>query len=192
MKRVVAFLFSIALLAAGIFSSDAASAQNWEKYVNRELQFTINFPREPEIDNATYVTERGTVIPARIFSVEDGSALYKLTVADFARVPEEERGATAHAAETLMARGEGYHNRHAYADGLSGHDLSVVQPDGRRLQAIVYLYDHRLYIVEGSDDADAPPPNRFVYSLIITHPDGTQLNLDGYNAEEFNAFESEY
>ena len=181
-----------AILFGAILVSSPASAQSWETYVNRELQFTVSFPSDPAVENATYVTERGTVLPARIFSAEDGSAYYKLTVVDFSHVPSEERGATDHAAETLMRRGEGYHNRHAYVDGLSGHDLSVEQPDGRRLQAIVYLYGHRLYIAEGMDEADAPPPSRFIYSLILTHPDGTQLNLDGYNAEEFNAFESEY
>lgn len=179
------------MMTACLFSQSAA-AQEWERFENRALQFTINFPGDPRIENAVYTAADGTEIPAQVFSMEFGSALYKLTVADFSGHPQEARGATAHAAHAIMARGEGIHNRYGYMDGLPGHDLSVEEPNGRRLQAVVYLFDRRLYIVEGSDFIEAPPTTPFVYSLIITHADGTQLNLDGYNADEFNPFESAY
>lgn len=179
-------------LSAGLLAIGGAEAQPGTKYVNRDLHFTINFPEEPRVEHTTYVAAEGRPIPAQVFSVEDGTALYKLTVVDFSEHQALEVGATAHAVETLTRRGDGHHNRYAYMDGLGGHDLTLYEASGRRLQATVYLYDHRLYIVEGSDIAEAPLPSWFTYSLIITHADGTQLNLDGYNAESFNAFESPY
>lgn len=181
---------ALVALSAGLIPTNEAEAQPWTKYVNRDLQFTINFPEAPRIEHATYDLAPGREVPAQTFSVEDGTAHYKLTVVDFSEHVELERGAAAHAAESLMLQGEGDHNRFAYMDGLPGHHLSLYEPSGRRLQATIYLYDHRLYIVEGSDTAEAPLPSRFTYSLIITHADGTQLNLDGYNSESFNAFES--
>ena len=191
MVRVAALAVFIAL-SVGLISTGGAVAQPWTKYVNRDLHFTINFPREPHVEHGTYVTASGHAIPSQVFSVEHDTALYRLTVVEFSEHRDLERGATAHAAEILMRRGAGDHNRFAYMDGLPGHQLSLHEPSGRRLQATVYLYDHRLYIVEGSDVAEAPLPSWFTYSLIITHADGTQLNLDGYNSESFNAFESPY
>jgi hypothetical protein len=181
---------AVVILSAVAFLPGAAIGQSWTKYVHRDLQFTINFPEEPQVETAAYVSAQGREVPAHVFLVDSGTAHYRLTVADFSENIELERGAVAHAAEVLMRRGEGDHNRFAYMDGLPGHHLSICEPNGRRLQATIYLYDHRLYIVEGSDIDEAPLPSWFTYSLIITHADGTQLNLDGYNSESFNAFES--
>jgi hypothetical protein len=189
MRRIVSFA-AFVTLSAGVLLPGEAGAQSWTKYVDRDLHFTINFPEAPQIEHTSYVSAQGRAVPAQIFSVEDGTALYKLTAADFSGQVALEQGATAHAAEILMRRGEGRLNQHAYMDGLAGHDLSLYEPNGRRLQATIYLFDHRLYIVEGSDVAKAPLPSWYTYSLIITHADGTQLNLDGYNRESFNAFES--
>jgi hypothetical protein len=189
MRPIVSFAAFVALLA-GLLLYGEAKAQSWTKYVSRDLHFTINFPEVPQVEHTTYVSALGHTIPAQVFSVENGTALYKLTVADFSENTDLEEGATVHAAEILMRRGEGDHNRYAYMDGLPGHHLSLYEPNGRRLQATIYLFDHRLYIVEGSDIAEAPLPSWCTYSLIITHADGTQLNLDGYNRESFNAFES--
>lgn len=189
-RRFIPVLFVV--LPPVALMAGAAAAEPRTKYVNRDLQFTINFPEAPRIEHTTFDSTRGRAIPAQVFSVEEGTALYKLTVVDFSEHVEFERGAVADAAESLMRRGEGNHNRFAYMDGLPGHHLSLNEPSGRRLQATIYLYDHLLYIVEGSDIAEAPLPSWFTYSLIITHADGTQLNLDGYNSESFNAFESPY
>lgn len=189
MRHLILFAVIIAL-SVGVFAPGEAATQSWTKYVSRDLHFTINFPGTPQIEHATYASAQGHTIPAQIFSAEEGTALYKLTVVDFSGHRTLESGAVAHAAEVLMRRGVGDHNRYAYMDGLPGHHLSLTEPNGRRLQATIYLFDHRLYIVEGSDVVTAPLPSWFTYSLIITHADGTQLNLDGYNAESFNAFES--
>ncbi len=182
----------VAFSVAFLLPSSGARAQGIVKYVNRDLQFTINLPHMPVVGSTLYQAADGTHLPAQTFTASQGSAEYRLTVVDFSNHPSAERGATAFAAAEIAARGEADHNRHAYMDGLSGHHLSVMEPDGERRIAAIYLYDHRLYISEGSDDAGAPLTSAFTHSIIITHKDGTQLNLDGYNAESFNAFESAY
>jgi len=170
-------------------AADAAWAQGMVKYVNRDLQFTISLPHLPGETSGTYEAADGTHLPAHIFTARQGSAEYRLTVVDFSRHPVNARSATAFAAGQIARRGEADHNPYAYIDGLAGHHLSVVEPDGRRRIAAVYFWNDRLYISEGSDFIEAPLVSPFTHSIIITHPDGTQLNLDGYNAESFNAFE---
>ena len=191
MRRRLSFLKYFTLSVGVCFAVEAAE-QSWTKYVSRELQFTMNFPGTPFIECTTYTSAQGHALPAQTFLAQDGTGLYKLTVVDFSGHSALESGAATHAAEALMHRGRGHHNSYAYMDGLSGHDLSLIEPNGRRLQATIYFFDQRLYIAEGSDLEDAPLPSRFTYSLIITHADGTQLNLDGYNRESFNAFESPF
>jgi hypothetical protein len=180
-------LFGAFLVAASV--PDAAVAQGMVKYVNRDLQFTISLPHMPHEPLGTYEAADGAHLPAHVFTASEGSAEYRLTVVDFSRHSANGRTATAFAAGEIARRGDAEHNPHAYIDGLAGHHLSVVEPGGRRRIAAIYFWDERLYISEGSDVVGAPPASAFTHSIIITHPDGTQLNLDGYNAESFNAFE---
>ena len=60
-----------------------AYAQGWIKYVNEQDQFVVNFPGEPEIVEVDYLTEAGATIPSRVYSVEDDSSRYAITVVDY-------------------------------------------------------------------------------------------------------------
>jgi hypothetical protein len=183
--RLISFLFLAFLLLAG-----TASAQTWTKIIDRERQFTMRFPGEPASRDIAYRTAKGTSLPARLYSLERGTARYSVTVVDYSGHEGEEAEARRFAAETIKRKGEVVqHDSRAYQDGLPGDHLTVVARDGRRFAAAIHLFEHRLYIAEASDVKGAANTEPFVSALIITHKDGTWLNLDQYNAEDINAFE---
>jgi hypothetical protein len=179
--------FLLVLLLLGL--AVPAAAQGWTKIVDRERQFTIRFPGEPIAHDMTYRTRKGTALPAKVYALERGAARYSLTVVDFSAHPDEEPSARPNAVEALKQKGAAIHDAHAYQDGLPGDHLTISAPNGRRIVAVVHLFEHRLYIAEASDEKGAIAGEPFVYSLIITHKDGTWLNLDQFNAEDINAFE---
>ena len=43
----------------------------------------MNFPGEPKITDVPWVTEQGYIIPARIYSGEQGGGKYSMTVVDY-------------------------------------------------------------------------------------------------------------
>jgi hypothetical protein len=183
--------FAVVTAVSFFLLASSAFAQAWTTYVDRQRQFTINFPVRPVVSDTTYQTASGSMVPARVYAAERGTATFSVTIAEFSGTRVEGRSETQHAAASIAARGSADHDPYAYQDGLSGHHLTVRQPDGRVLRAAVYFFDNWLYIAESSDVIGAPSTAPFTHSLIITHKDGIQLNLDGYNAEEFNAFTGE-
>src|SRR5258705_13587973 len=79
---------------AALFIANAASAQVWEEYVNRENFFQINFPSEPTATERPYKTAKGTNLTARVFAATApaGSILsgtYSLTVVDYTSAKDE-------------------------------------------------------------------------------------------------------
>ena len=65
----------VLVLTIGLMSglASAARAQDWIEYQNNEDGFKVNFPAEPKITDIPWVTEQGYIIPARIYSGEQGS-----------------------------------------------------------------------------------------------------------------------
>ena len=171
-------------LAAG-----TASAEAWTKIVDRERQFTMRFPGEPVAEDVGYRAAGGAFLPARSYSLTRGTAHYRLTVVDYTLHQTEEAGARGFAVEALKRKGKATHDAHAWQDGLPGDHVVVAAPNGRRISAAVHLFEHRLYIAEASDVGGAVTTEPFVTSLIITHKDGTWLNLDNFNPVDINAFE---
>ena len=66
-STVVGMLFSI---------SARAQQQQWIEYEDRVWGFSINFPQEPITEQAEYMTFFGKTVPARTYSVEDGTGRY--------------------------------------------------------------------------------------------------------------------
>ena len=181
-------LLGVGFLAFAL-ATGTASAEEWAKVVDRERQFTMRFPGEPVAEDAEYRAASGALLPARIYALERGTARYRLTVVDYTGHQKEEAGARGFAVEALKRKGKATHDAHAWQDGLPGDHVVVAAPDGRRISAVVHLFEHRLYIAEASDVGGAATTEPFVTSLIITHRDGTWLNLDRFNPVDINAFE---
>ena len=62
---------SLVLAAAALFVSEAAYAQAWDEYANREDFFSVNFPGEPTKQEFTYKTAKGTSLPAHTYTAQD-------------------------------------------------------------------------------------------------------------------------
>src|SRR5437879_13645259 len=58
-------------------------AQEWTEFASREDRFTCLFPEQPKVTDATYRSEYGADLPARVYSVTQGQSRYSVTVADY-------------------------------------------------------------------------------------------------------------
>ena len=188
MRPLVATAFVLAL-----FFSGAAVAQGWGEYVNRADRFSINFPGEPQIQQTTYTPSDGPPVPARVYSAQQGEGRYSLTVVDFTGTYEYSpwpfaysgsgvvQGSIAHAAANFRERGEITYDAYDRLNLIPGHLLRITEPNDRRLFVAIYLYDRRLYIMEASVPADAPPPSIFGTSLAVLDSEGESIrfNEDG-------------
>jgi hypothetical protein len=60
-----------------------ASAQEWIEFASREERITCVFPVQPKITETTWLSEYGTVLPARVYTATEGQSRYSLTVVDY-------------------------------------------------------------------------------------------------------------
>lgn len=75
-------LFSMPVVLTLVFSG-SAGAQDWIEYENRGDLFGVNLPGEPKVEESTYTSEFGAVLPARIYRAEEGPSRYSVTVVDY-------------------------------------------------------------------------------------------------------------
>lgn len=162
-------------------------AQEWSTYSNRVDRFEVNFPGQPKVEEITWPSEYGAVFPGRVYSVEQSGSKYSITVIDYtdaerihaARKNHTEadslpiywqvdvQASIAYAATKFRQRPgvkvtyDAFH----YIDLVSGHQLQMTNPDQSRTFAGIYLHESRLYILEATVPAKAPPPGLFQQSL---------------------------
>ena len=60
---VTSYIISALFMVIG----GSAAAQDWVEYENREVGFNINFPVDPIVEAAEYVSPTGETLPAQIF-----------------------------------------------------------------------------------------------------------------------------
>jgi len=187
----------IGVVAACLFCA-ASSAQSWEEYISHRDRFIVNFPGKPQITDISYTSELEAPIPARVYSVDNAAGKYTLTVVDYTQtervyrelcatltdyvcdgneVSTEIRGAIAFAAWNFRKSTDGELTYDAYAqvDGVVGHQLQFTHPDGSRTFVAIHMEARRLYILEGTVAADAPPPGMFQQSLGVLDENGRRV-----------------
>ena len=71
------------LLVAGLLVSRPTAAQEWIEYASTLDRFTLNFPGQPQIEDTTYTSEYGAVLPARVYRAENGASRYSMMVVDY-------------------------------------------------------------------------------------------------------------
>jgi hypothetical protein len=161
-----------------LFASSAAQAQGWIEFEDRAWGVSINFPHEPVAEDIDYTSYYERDVPARVYSGEDGTGRYVLTIASFAGDLTDSLTAQWHASEAIRAKGEVTYFGFQDLDGIPGLLISVTEPDGRLIQACVYFVAQRLYIAEGSVAAGNPPPSNFQQSINIIDATGERIILD--------------
>lgn len=167
------------LIASAVLTISGPALAEWLEYKNPGEAFAVNFPTEPKVADIRYTTASGASVPAKLFSAEEGTGRYMVTVVNLAESPTDEAGAMAHAAAMRRPMGVVKFDAPSELDGIHGHQLSMILPDGRQMQVQLFLYEqeHRLYIAEGSVAAGMRPPALFWTSLAMIHSDGRVVNL---------------
>ena len=167
------------LVASLVLMSAAPALAEWLEYKNPDEAFAINFPADPKSQDISYTAASGARVPAKLFTADEGAGHYSVTVVNLASSPADEAGAMAHAAATRRPMGVVKFDAPSELDGIHGHQLSMILPDGRQMQVQLFLYvqEHRLYIAEATVPGNARPPALFWTSLLMIHPDGRVVNL---------------
>jgi len=65
------------------FAALPVQAQEWSQHFAFDDRFSIDLPTEPSIDETTYETEYGFILPARIYTAEDNFGTYSVTAVDW-------------------------------------------------------------------------------------------------------------
>lgn len=170
--------------------SGPAAAQDWVEYTSKDDLFIVNFPGEPTIREIPYPTEFGITLRARVYSVEDRGSRYSVTVVDYSdaeqlhteragncrgypntctnRAANDLRGALDYAVAQLLQRdAKVTYYGFGDTDRIEGRRVQLLNPDQSRTFAAVYMHDYRLYILEGTVPANAPPPALFQQNVGI-------------------------
>jgi hypothetical protein len=193
MRLVARVAAAIAVIGVTIWPG-IASAQAWAQYINRDLQFEIMFPGEPMIEEIAFPAPDGTTVPAHRFTATRGEGRYSMIVADFSGNAAGQDPVLDHAAASVRAKGEARYDEITQLNGVPGRALSIVEADGRQILSQMYYWEDRLYFAEGSEAAGRPPPAQFSQSMVITHPDGTGVNINPGGAttrEELEALQQQ-
>lgn len=173
-------------LAAGFFAalvvvaSTPVLAQGWAEYRNPEEGFLVNMPGEVRAETIRYTTQSGASVPARIFFAAEGMNRYTMIVVNLTSSAVDDDGtrAMAYEAAQLRRRGQIRFDAPSQLDGVRGHQLSMIEPDGRRVLIQLYYYNHKLYVAEGNTTPDSFEAALFQTSVAMIHPDGRTVNLN--------------
>ena len=171
-----------AALLAVSFSPAAYAQAEWAEFVDRNDHFTVNFPGDPKVDTITYKTEKGTSLPAHVYTAQDSRGIYKITVVDYRTARMETAAAVAEASKTVRAKGEVKYDAQENLDRIKSQRISLIEPGGeRRTLAEILTEGGRLYISEASVGVKAPPPAQFQASLQVLDDEGVRIryNPDG-------------
>jgi hypothetical protein len=181
-----------------LFISGPAAAQGWSEYTSREDFFIVNFPAEPTVRRIDYPTEFGITLPARVYSVADASSRYSVTVVDYSageqihmtrakncqgypdtctnRWMNDLRGALDYAVSTFIQR-DAKVTYYAFGDSdrVEGRRVQLTNADQSRTFVAIYMHVNRLYILDGTVPASAPPPALFQQNLGFFDKDGVRV-----------------
>jgi hypothetical protein len=186
-----------------LFVSLPALAQ-WIEYENRTDFFTVSLPGEPRVREITYRSEYSQMLPGRVYSVENGSNRYSITVVDYTNLQRLEadrvkacraaggdgdlcndhsmadlRGALIFATWNFLQRdAKVTHYVYTNADRVEGQELHLLNSDKSRTFASIYMHENRLYIIEGTVSAASPPPLVFQQSMGFLDKDGKRIRYD--------------
>jgi hypothetical protein len=142
--RLIAFFLTLLVISV------PAAAQSWKEYTDPDNGFTVSFPADPKIETTTYQAADGRVVEAKVYSVTQDGAVFKMTVADLSHAAMEESAVIDHAIKTLSQQGTIKVDIPARINRVYGRQLSIVGADGSRSSVAVFYHKARLYQIEGN------------------------------------------
>jgi len=167
-------------IALFVLASTTAFAQGWAEYRNTDEGFLVNMPGEVRSEAIRYTTQSGASVPARLFFAGEAMNRYTMLVVNLSSSVADDDGAKALAYEAalLRRRGQVRFDAPSELDGVHGHQLSLTEPDGRRVLIQLYYYNHKLYVAEGNTAPGEFEAALFQTSVAMIHPDGRVVNLN--------------
>ena len=162
----------IILFVAALAASGPAAAQSWKEYSYPDDFFSIMFPATPRVETTTYQVADGRSVRARAYSVNQTSALLKVTVAEITNAGLDESALVDHAIRMLSQGSEVKVNIPHRIDEVYGRQLSLAAADGSRSTVALFDYKGRLYQIEGKalggTGAGVVDTIRFQQSLVFS------------------------
>ena len=161
----------IALAATALVAASPAAAEGWQEYSYPDYSVAVAFPAEPAIEITTFSAADGVKVEARVYSVAQDNAVFKLTIADLSEAVTDESAAIDQAVKLMSRGGEIKVDIPHRVRRVYGRQLSIAQADGSRSLAAVFYYKQRLYQIEGTSlpGANATAEAiRFQQSLMFT------------------------
>jgi hypothetical protein len=167
-----------------VLSVPAYAQSNWEEFTDREQHFTVNFPGEPKVESITYKTEKGSSLPAKVYSAKDArGGEYKITVVTYG-TSDEAASAISEAAKAERAKGDVKYDGLEHQNNMKSQRVSVAMPNGRFLLAEALMDHGRLFIIEADTPPKMPPPSQFQASLQVLDDNGVAIRYKAPGSTE--------
>jgi metallo-beta-lactamase class B len=132
----------------------------WVNIGSAHDRFAVQFPKSPTVVQERYVVGGGPTVPARTWTAKDGTAVYRLTVADVAGQPVDREAVFRTVFQRLRGGGKLRTDAEARIEAVHGRQVSFEQPDGGHAIASVFITPNRVYELEArsgpSDGGPAP------------------------------------
>ena len=177
---------SIIPAALALLLSGPVYAQSWGEFTDRQDHFTVNFPGDPKVESITYKSEKGTSLPAKLYTAKDArGGEYSITVVDYASAPSEAGTAISQAAKAIRAKGDVRYDGMEHTNNMKSQRVSVVLPDSGRYLLSETLMDHgRLFILQADTPPKMPPPAQFQASLQVLDDAGVAIRYKNPDTTE--------
>ncbi len=140
----------ITIIAALFFAASPAAAQSWKEYAYPTDFFSVAFPADPKVETTTYQAADGRPVQARVYSVSQDDAVFRMTVADLPDPAVQESAVLDHAVRTLSQGNEIKVDIPHRISRVYGRQLSIAAPDGGYSSVAVFYHKQRLYQIEGT------------------------------------------
>ncbi len=190
-------------LSTLVLASSSVFAQRWELFSSEEDAFRLMAPSGfgSTVEEVDFVTEYEIVVPSRVYSIEDDTGIYTLTVVDYRdsqRLHDERieatdgayisiygqvevRASVAFAAKKIRERAESIqYDAYHYIAHVDGHQLQTTNPDGTRTFAAIYLHRSKLYVIEAVVIASTPRGGMFQQTFDFVGHDGNRIWYDEF------------
>jgi hypothetical protein len=165
----------IAFILAALVASGPAAAQSWKEYEYPDYNFTIAFPGEPRVDTTAYQASDGRSVEARVYSVVQDGAEFKVTIADLSHTQMSEGAVMAYAVFTLSRGGEVKIDIPHSTRRIIGRQASIDGIDGSQIYASIFFHHRRLYQIEGKVPAGGSTADAIRFQQSFDFTDGWRL-----------------
>lgn len=140
--RVIACI--LALLLAG-----PAAAAEWKEYEYPDYSFTVHFPDDPAIATTSYQAADGRSFAARVYTVSQDVALYRMMVVDLPEAGIDEDTLVSQAVKRMTEGGVVKFDIQHRIRSVYGRQLGIAGENGSYSYVAVFYHNKRLYQIEG-------------------------------------------